>query len=477
MANKIFIPTFISSVDYNPVRVLPHIYFFNGLKDCEPYYIQHYTNDTKTAVTSSVQQSFPYFDYYDGLVPDASSNSLLFFNEQPAYGTTPTASLYTEYWDTYVSLLYNPKTRLIDTSAIIPLADYFDMELNDIVEWRGNNYHLRAINDYNLVDGTCKLQLLGPIIKDAISNVVLDCDFNFSSSFEALTPTTTTTVAPTTTTIAPTTTTAGPYDVEYLMIAGGGGGGSRHAGGGGAGGYITGSTSITPSTTYSFVIGGGGNGSVGLGVGTQGNNSTAFSLTGTGGGSGGYGTAAGTQDGFDGGSGGGGGGDVTLPGTDGGNAISGEGNIGGAGILSQGNFAAAGGGGGAIQVGGSSISGAVISNLPADGGNGTTWLDGIARAGGGGGGYSGATDGRYGAGGIGGGGDGAAAVVQSATAGQINRGAGGGGAGSTNDTAAAGGSGIVILRYLGTQRGTGGTITSSGGYTYHTFTSSGTYTG
>jgi hypothetical protein len=33
----------------------------------------------------------------------------------------------------------------------------------------------------------------------------------------------------------------------------------------------------------------------------------------------------------------------------------------------------------------------------------------------------------------------------------------------------------VILRYLGTQRGSGGTVVSSGGYTYHTFTSSGTF--
>jgi hypothetical protein len=42
--------------------------------------------------------------------------------------------------------------------------------------------------------------------------------------------------------------------------------------------------------------------------------------------------------------------------------------------------------------------------------------------------------------------------------------------------ASAGGSGVVIIRYLGSQRGTGGTVTSAGGYTIHTFTSSGTYT-
>lgn len=40
----------------------------------------------------------------------------------------------------------------------------------------------------------------------------------------------------------------------------------------------------------------------------------------------------------------------------------------------------------------------------------------------------------------------------------------------------AGGSGVVIIRYLGAQVATGGTVTSSGGYTIHTFTSTGTFT-
>jgi hypothetical protein len=41
---------------------------------------------------------------------------------------------------------------------------------------------------------------------------------------------------------------------------------------------------------------------------------------------------------------------------------------------------------------------------------------------------------------------------------------------------AAGGSGVVIIRYSGGQRATGGTVTTVSGYTYHTFTSSGTFT-
>jgi hypothetical protein len=54
-------------------------------------------------------------------------------------------------------------------------------------------------------------------------------------------------------------------------------------------------------------------------------------------------------------------------------------------------------------------------------------------------------------------------------------GAGNGAANTGNGAAgnATGGSGIVIVRYTGAQKGTGGTITSSGGYTYHTFTANG----
>ena len=45
-----------------------------------------------------------------------------------------------------------------------------------------------------------------------------------------------------------------------------------------------------------------------------------------------------------------------------------------------------------------------------------------------------------------------------------------GGGGNTSPTA--GGNGKVIIRYLGAQRGSGGVYSSTGGYSYHTFTSS-----
>lgn len=172
-ADKIYIPTFIADNDFNPSNVLPRFFFYNGLKEAQPYrFVQVFSDDLNSANIQTLSE-FPYVDHYntgssaDG-VPAADSDSLLFFNETPAYGTTPTNTLFSEYWQTYIELLYDPTTRLINASANIPLADYFKMELNDVIEFRSNYYHLRAINDYNLVTGECKIQLLGPIIQDTL---------------------------------------------------------------------------------------------------------------------------------------------------------------------------------------------------------------------------------------------------------------------------------------------------------------------
>jgi hypothetical protein len=60
-----------------------------------------------------------------------------------------------------------------------------------------------------------------------------------------------------------------------------------------------------------------------------------------------------------------------------------------------------------------------------------------------------------------------------------NTGGGGGGSGSSSagpSYGGNGGSGVILITYPGTQRGTGGVVTTSNGYTIHTFLSSGTYT-
>lgn len=176
--NKLFIPTFISDDKFNPARVQPRVFYYNGLIEAPDYKFYTWDTATGTSATMYTLNKIPYVDHYNvvsGSFPNTESDSLLFFNEISSYGVVPSKTLYSEYWNTYIELLYNPRTRLINAEAIIPLADYFELELNDIVEWRANYYHLRAINEYSFTTGECKLQLLGPIIDDALDINVLEC--------------------------------------------------------------------------------------------------------------------------------------------------------------------------------------------------------------------------------------------------------------------------------------------------------------
>ena len=239
--------------------------------------------------------------------------------------------------------------------------------------------------------------------------------------------------------------------VNALIVAGGGGGGAGGvAGGGGAGGYQTlTDVSVSPGA-FSVIVGAGGAGGGTGGIGTQGKNSVFLGTTAIGGG---YGAATGTVNGGNGGSGGGGS-SVGGPGTGG---TGSQGNNGGAASATSG-----GGGGGAGAVGGA---GGV--NVGGNGGNGlANSISGssVTYAGGGGG-NAGVTPGSGGTGGGGG----------PSTSGTANTG-GGGGAWDGTGTAGNGGSGIVIVSYVtGNVVATGGTITTSGDMTIHTFTSNGTF--
>lgn len=294
---------------------------------------------------------------------------------------------------------------------------------------------------------------------------------------------------------AATTTTS----ANYLVVAGGGGGGTYGGGGGGAGGLrtVTGAT-LDPTTVYAVTVGAGGTGPSALNVrGGLGGDSNFNSLTSTGGGGGGTDNLnAGTAGGSGGGAAlsynttyaGGAASPVTSPvqgyagaGTtaSGGSFYNASGGGGGAGAAgTTGSIAAAGGGYGNAGYGTSGNGGAGVASSI----SGTS----VTYAGGGGGGGA-STGAAYpnsyyvtaGTGGAGGGGNGTM-VNSRGIAGTANLGGGGGGGGMYAGSitgGGAGGSGVVIISYSGTQKFYGGNVTSVGGNTIHTFTTSGSLTG
>lgn len=235
-----------------------------------------------------------------------------------------------------------------------------------------------------------------------------------------------------------------PLRVEFLAVAGGGGG-SRNStspgdasfwgNGGGAGGLITGSFCAEKFTDYPIVVGGGG-APVQSGVNptaTNGEDTTLFGVTAIGGGAGG-------ATGVNGGSGGGGQSGAGI-GLQPAATYAGFGNNG------SDNNASGSAGGGAGSAASGQLGGAPLSLdftgtdvLYAGGGNGyehnTAQLPVTASIGRGGDGGFSSDVGTY-----------------------------------PSRLATSGSNGIVVIKYYGAPKATGGTITQSNGITYHTFTS------
>lgn len=265
-------------------------------------------------------------------------------------------------------------------------------------------------------------------------------------------------------------------DIEYLVVGGGGSGGPSvttagnvGSGGGGGGQVKTGTIVLRTGDSETVVIGAGGTvANTGVpGNGNNGGDSKFGQITSVGGGGGAGSGTSGNLAAKSGGNGGGGssynttGAAGETGGYSGGNGLSGVGS---------------GGGGGA----GANGSNAVTGQAGAGGAGLLSSISGTPTYYGGGGGAGGSSGGASaGAGGNGGGGaGGSSATTWNGVNGTANTGGGGGGAGGLAagaKSAGNGGSGVVIARYRGIQRATGGTVTQSSGYTIHTFTSSGTF--
>jgi hypothetical protein len=248
-------------------------------------------------------------------------------------------------------------------------------------------------------------------------------------------------------------------NIDYLVAAGGGGGagwGLNVGGaGGGAGGLLTGSTTLSKSTTYTVVIGSGGATAGRDASGGNGSDSsftgTGISVTSKGGGRGGFWNNEAGNGGSGGGSTGGAG-TVAGKGVYPGSSYLDAPRQGYDGALGSGNLgytaSTGGGGGGAGGAGSGSTGGAGVASSIS--GTSVTYC-----AGGSGGSYSSASPGS-------------AAL-------------GCGGRGATGNNSEYGGSGVVIIRFPNSfpdpSSTTGSpTVTNTGGYKIYQWTSSGSIT-
>jgi hypothetical protein len=290
----------------------------------------------------------------------------------------------------------------------------------------------------------------------------------------------------------------GISDIEILAVGGGGGAGGPdgyYGAGGGAAGVVYGKYNLSGLTNvYAVAVGGAGQGGLGCysnaGGGTGGTNGGgnggASGGSGCSGGGGGGGGWSGFYQGSNyyiiaaGAAGGGGSNEGTA------NNVSSPGGgvqTNNTGSMNGGTGAAYGGdGGGGAGGGGGYLGGSGQTNLTSSGiGNGgsnylssTNLITGTTYSGNSGSANNSNLNSSKP------GGVGTNSVIGNASNFNYNTNFGKGGSsqpnGQIDGVAGAGTNGATIIRYLGTPQATGGTVTQSGGYTLHTFTTSGTFT-
>ena len=302
--------------------------------------------------------------------------------------------------------------------------------------------------------------------------------------------------------------------VEVMVVGGGGGGGMDMGGGGGGGGVLYDPVyKVTPGEGITVTVGAGGFGAPAGNGGyrtdgagpqpsshqftipaTNGSDSVFGNLTAKGGGKGGSSYFQYTPDsgiGATGASGGGNSGYTAGSTTTAPQGIVGQGFKGG--NAGGGSYYSGGGGGaGAPGADGPSTphggAGIIIPRMSpfyyGGGGGGSSYsglIGGNGGLGGGGGGAAGNNGNTVGLGDTNGrnaGSNGGLGNQQPGGNAGANTGGGGGGGShyNANNKGGEGGSGIVIIRYNGPQAASGGTYTFVNGVSFHTFTSSGTFT-
>lgn len=266
-------------------------------------------------------------------------------------------------------------------------------------------------------------------------------------------------------------------NLKTLIVAGGGGGGGggstyANGGGGGGGGVIAIDSLYLDPGSYPIVVGKGSSGGTAYMSATANGKNSSFAGNTARGGKGAAGWSGSPPSGT-GGSGAGGAGysqnsSTGTPGTQK------QGNAGGNGVNTPDSTGNGGGGGGAGSAG-SNCSGTSGGN----GGSGiSSTISGTLKYYGGGGGGGGGVTGGIGGSGIGGNGGSGNTNGFDAVA---NTGSGGGGCGASDSgggtSGGKGSDGVVIISYETSKfTGTGGTVTTNGIYTVHTFTKSETFT-
>lgn len=150
--------------DNKPVQHPLTMFFYAGYDSVNYSYYFNGTQYTSLAIVSP---------YSDSTV-SKTSYSLAYGLENVLSGNMALNTLFKLYYENYLSRYYSTKSRLVTMNAVIPVGEWLNLKLNDIIAVSGNYYRIQKI-DYDILNERAVIEF---ITYNDVTTITLDSDGN-----------------------------------------------------------------------------------------------------------------------------------------------------------------------------------------------------------------------------------------------------------------------------------------------------------
>ena len=142
------IPVFLDS-DAKPVQQDYTLFYYGGKQSVsDVWYFNNIVQYVMPLMT-------PYSEY-----PTLKTNySNAFGLELSLRGDAPTNSMYVMYWEEYLSRMYSTQSRVVKMTAVLPVGEWLNLELNDTIAISSNYYKIQSIQ-YDMLTEIANLELV-----------------------------------------------------------------------------------------------------------------------------------------------------------------------------------------------------------------------------------------------------------------------------------------------------------------------------
>jgi hypothetical protein len=124
------------------------------------YFVERKTIVADTFQLEGIDQfSYPLMSTYQDYPTTTATKSVAFGVEATISGDAATATLYDEFFKTYLSRIFSTKSRIVHFDAILPVNEWLQLEMNDTIAVSGNYYKIKNI-EYDILNEKAHLVLI-----------------------------------------------------------------------------------------------------------------------------------------------------------------------------------------------------------------------------------------------------------------------------------------------------------------------------